>query len=152
MQTEGAVARAAPRRLRFAAAGVLLGAADTYVVVIVLPAIMSAVGLDLAHLSQATPIVSGFLLGYVVVLPLLGRLSDLHGRGPILVASLVLFAAGSLVTASSNDLWSVIVGRTLQGAGGGGMVPVTLALVADNWSVERRGAPLGVIGAVQELG
>jgi MFS family permease len=151
-QSESAGARAAPRRLGFAAAGVLLGAADTYVVVIVLPAIMSAVGLDLAHLGQATPIVSGFLLGYVVVLPLLGRLSDLHGRGPVLVASLVLFAAGSLVTASSNDLWSVIVGRTLQGAGGGGMVPVTLALVADHWSMERRGGPLGIIGAVQELG
>ena len=144
--------RAARRRLGSAAAGVLLGAADTYVVVIVLPAIMSAVGLDLAHLDQATPIVSGFLLGYVVVLPLLGRLSDLYGRSPVLVASLALFAAGSLITASSNSLASVVAGRTLQGAGGGGLVPVTLAMVADLWPVGRRGVPLGIVGAVQELG
>ncbi len=72
-------------RLGFAGAGVLLGAADTYVVVIALPAIMSSVGVDLAHLQQATPIISGFLVGYVAVLPLLGRLSDLYGRAPVLL-------------------------------------------------------------------
>ena len=58
---------------------VLLGAADTYVVVIALPAIMSSVGVDLAHLAAGDPIISGFLVGYVAVLPLLGRLSDLYG-------------------------------------------------------------------------
>ncbi|MGH7721402.1 MAG: MFS transporter [Candidatus Dormibacteria bacterium] len=139
-------------RLGFASAGVLLGAADTYVVVVVLPAIMSAVGLDLAHLQEATPIVSGFLLGYVAALPLLGRLSDLHGRTPVLRACLVVFAAGSLITASANTLAAVVVGRTLQGAGGGGLVPVTLALVADLWPARRRGIPLGIVAGVQEFG
>lgn len=142
----------ARRRLGFAAAGVLLGAADTYVVVIALPAIMASVGIDLAHLQQAAPIISGFLLGYVAVLPLLGRLSDVFGRGPVLAFCLVTFAAGSLVTASANTLGVIVLGRTLQGAGGGGLVPVTLALVADLWPPRRRGVPLGVVGAVQEVG
>ena len=46
----------------------------------------------------------------------------------------------------------MVVGRFLQGVGGGGLVPATLALVADLYPVERRGVPLGVVSAVQELG
>ena len=47
---------------------------------------------------------------------------------------------------------SMVGGRFLQGVGGGGLVPATLALVADLYPVERRGVPLGVVSAVQELG
>jgi MFS family permease len=138
--------------LAIAAASVLVAAMDTYVVVLALPAIMAQVGIGIDQLQAATPIVSGFLLGYVVVMPLLGRLSDVYGRRPLLLLCLALFAGGSLVTASATDLGSVVTGRALQGLGGGGLVPVTLALVADLWAPERRSLPLGVIGGVQELG
>jgi len=139
-------------RLAFAGAVVMLAAADTYVVVLALPAIIGDIGISLGHLEQATPIISGFLLGYVAFLPMLGRLSDILGRGPVLAGCLLAFAAGSLVTASAHDLAVTVVGRTLQGAGGGGLVPVTLALVADGWIEQRRGVPLGIVGGVQELG
>lgn len=138
--------------LALAGLGVLLAAADTYVVVLALPEIMLDVGLDAEQLQRAAPIVSAFLLGYVAALPLAGRLSDLHGRRPVLVGCLVLLAVGSLVTAAAPDLVAVVIGRFLQGAGGGGLVPATLALVADLWPPQRRGVPLGVVGAVQELG
>jgi MFS family permease len=138
--------------LAIAAASVLVAAMDTYVIVLALPAIMANVGIGVDQLQAATPIISGFLLGYVVVMPLLGRLSDLYGRRPLLILCLAVFAGGSLVTASATDLGSVVAGRALQGLGGGGLVPVTLALVADLWPAERRSVPLGVIGAVQELG
>ncbi|MDQ2726383.1 MAG: MFS transporter [Actinomycetota bacterium] len=140
------------RQLGFAAAAVLLAAADTYVVVAVLPAIMGGVGLGVDHLQQATPIISGFLLGYTVVLPLLGRLSDLVGRAPVFVACLTGFAIGSLLTATAHALGVLVAGRALQGLGGGGLVPVTLSLVAERWPPEDRGLPLGIVGAVQELG
>ncbi len=139
-------------RLALACVAVLLAAADTYVVVLALPEIMVGVGLDVDELQRAAPVISGFLLGYIAMLPLIGRLSDLVGRTPVLVASLVLFALGSLLTAASFDLGVVVAGRFLQGVGGGGLVPATLALVADLWPPERRGLPLGVVGAVQELG
>jgi MFS family permease len=138
--------------LGVAAAAVAFAAADTYVVVLALPDMMSGVGLAVDELQRAAPIVSGFLLGYVAVLPLVGRIADLRGRVPVLVASLLVFALGSLVTAAAFDLPTMVTGRFLQGVGGGGLVPATLALVADLYPPERRGVPLGVVGAVQELG
>ncbi|WP_228552817.1 MULTISPECIES: MFS transporter [Mumia] len=146
------VDRAARILLTLAAVAVAFAAADTYVVVLALPDMMTASGLGLDELQRAAPIVSGFLLGYVAVLPLVGRIADLRGRRPVLVGSLVLFAVGSVVTAAADGLGPMVVGRFLQGVGGGGLVPATLALVADLWPPRRRGVPLGIVGAVQELG
>ena len=86
------------------------------------------------------------------MLPLIGRIADLRGRVPVLVMALVVFALGSLVTALAYDMPSIVVGRFLQGVGGGGLVPATLALVADLYPAHRRGVPLGIVSAVQELG
>jgi MFS transporter, DHA2 family, triacylglyceride efflux pump len=139
-------------RLTLASVAVAFAAADTYVVVLALPDMMAGVGLSADQLQRAAPIISGFLLGYIAVLPLIGRIADVVGRTPVLVGALLLFAVGSLITAGAYDLSLVVTGRFLQGVGGGGLVPATLALVADLWSPARRGLPLGVVGAVQELG
>ncbi|WP_053202337.1 MFS transporter [Jiangella muralis] len=149
LQTADRTGRAA---LALGVVGVLLAAADTYVIVLALPDMMVGVGLDADELQRAAPLVSMFLLGYVVVLPLVGRVSDVTGRLPVLTGALLVFTAGSLLTASADGVAGAIVGRFLQGAGGGALVPVTLALVADLWPPERRGVPLGLVGAVQELG
>jgi MFS transporter, DHA2 family, triacylglyceride efflux pump len=138
--------------LPLAAVAVAFAAADTYVVVLALPDMMAGVGLAVDELQRAAPIVSGFLLGYVAVLPLIGRIADIRGRLPVLVGSLVVFALGSLVTAAAYDLPGMVTGRFLQGVGAGGLVPATLALVADLYPPQRRGVPLGVVGAVQEVG
>jgi MFS family permease len=131
---------------------VALASADTYVVVVALPDMMTGVGLGIDQLQRATPIISGFLLGFIAVLPLIGRLSDLVSRQRVLLACLSLFVVGSAITAVSVELPVLVAGRVLQGIGGGGLVPATLALVADLWPPDRRGTPLGVVGAVQELG
>ena len=138
--------------LTLAAVAVAFAAADTYVVVLALPEMMGATGIPIDQLQRAAPIVSGFLLGYVAMLPLIGRIADLRGRLPVLTAALVVFAVGSLVTALAYDLPSMVAGRFLQGVGGGGLVPATLALVADLYPADRRGVPLGIVSAVQELG
>ncbi|MFI7064181.1 MFS transporter [Kribbella sp. NPDC050124] len=139
-------------RLTLASIAVAFAAADTYVVVLALPDMMAGVGLSADELQRAAPIISGFLLGYIAVLPLIGRIADVVGRTPVLIGALVLFAVGSLITAGAYDLSLVVTGRFLQGVGGGGLVPATLALVADLWPADRRGLPLGVVGAVQEIG
>jgi MFS family permease len=151
--TVGADLTARPRLLLgLAAVAVMFAAADTYVVVLALPDMMASSGIPIDQLQRGAPIVSGFLLGYVAMLPLIGRIADLRGRVPVLVAALVLFAAGSLVTTLSYDLPTLVAGRFVQGVGGGGLVPATLALVADLYPANRRGVPLGIVSAVQELG
>jgi MFS family permease len=139
-------------RLALASLGVLLAAADTYVVVVALPLIMDGVGVSLDRLQRATPIISGYLLGYTAVLPLIGRIADLAGEGPVFAGCLTAFGAGSVVTATAHSLPIVVAGRALQGLGGGGLVPVSLAMVAARWPPDARGLPLGIVGAVQELG
>jgi MFS family permease len=138
--------------LGLAAVAVAFAAADTYVVVLALPDMMAGVGVSTEELQRGAPIVSGFLLGYVAMLPLIGRIADLRGRVPVLVAALLVFAVGSLVTTLAYDMPTIVAGRFLQGVGGGGLVPATLALVADLYPTEHRGVPLGVVSAVQELG
>jgi MFS family permease len=135
-----------------ASSAVLLAAADTYVVVLALTDMMAGVGLGIESLQRATPIISGFLLGYIAVLPLIGRLADLLEHSRVLLGCLVVFVTGSVVTALAVELPVLVAGRFIQGVGGGGLVPATLAIVAALWPAERRGTPLGVVGAVQELG
>lgn len=151
-QGEGSPARGARALLTVAALAVALAAADTYVVVLALTDMMAGVGVGIESLQRGTPIISGFLLGYIAVLPLIGRVSDLVDRRRILLWCLVIFVIGSAVTAVAVELPVMVGGRFLQGLGGGGLVPATLALVADLWPPGRRGMPLGVVGAVQEMG
>jgi MFS family permease len=131
---------------------VLLGALDTYVVVTIMTDIMKDVGIGINEIQRVTPIVTWYLLGYIAAMPLLGRASDRFGRKFVLQLSLAGFAIGSVVTALSNDLLPLIIGRAIQGTASGALLPVTLALAADLWSARNRAAVLGGIGAAQELG
>ena len=135
------------------AAGLLLGALDAYLVAGVLLPMVSDVGVPLSHLERATPVVSVFLIGYVAAIPVFGPLSDLRGRVVVYLGALLLFAAGSALTASAGELDSLVAGRAVQGFAGGALVPVSLAIVADLFPGRAaRALALGVVAGAQELG
>ncbi|MGH7904557.1 MAG: MFS transporter [Candidatus Dormibacteraceae bacterium] len=145
--------RGPPRTLlTLAASGLLLAAIDAYAVVALLPAMMGDVGVSVDRIEQATPILTGFLAGYVVAMPLVGAVSDVRGRVPVYLACLALFAAGSAVTAASPSLAVMAGGRVLQGLGGGALVPLTLALAADVYPAGGRPLALGAVSGLQEAG
>jgi MFS family permease len=141
-----------PALLALTGAGLFLASLDAYVVVTALLPMLTSVHVAVNRPEQATPIITGFLLGYLAVMPIAGGLSDRFGRLRLFAACLALFAFGSFLTATAPSLSQLVTGRVLQGAGGGALVPAVLALAADLYPAGDRSPVLGAVSALQEVG
>ena len=135
-----------------AVAGVFLAALDQTVILTAIPGMLADVQVSLTQLDDASWIVTGYLLGYVSVLPLMGRLSDVYGRRPVYLWALAVFAAGSIACATARTLSWLVAARVAQAIGGGALLPVTFAILADELPFAKRALALGLAGAAAEAG
>jgi MFS family permease len=133
-------------------AGVFLSGLDQTVVVTILPQVAVDLRLPFTDLDEASWIVTAYLLGYAAAMPLLGRVADVHGALPVFLVSAALFAAGSWWAALADGLWSLVAARTIQATGGGGMVPVALAVAAATPAPRSRLLALGLVAGAAEAG
>jgi EmrB/QacA subfamily drug resistance transporter len=140
-----------------ASLGVFLGGAELMVVAIALPSIVADFG-GWADLARASWIVNGYLLAYIVAMPLAGRAADLWGARRLYFVALVLFCGGSLGAGLSRlagddaGLGWLIAARVVQGFGGGALVPLSMALASHLFAGRSRAAALGVEGAATFVG
>jgi EmrB/QacA subfamily drug resistance transporter len=140
-----------------ASLGVLLAGAELMVVAIALPAIVVDFG-GWTDLARASWIVNGYLLAFVVAMPVAGRAADLWGARRLYVIALVLFSAGSAGAALSRlagpetGIAWLIAARVVQGAGGGALVPLSMALASHLFAGRARSVALGVEGAATFVG
>lgn len=131
--------------------GVFLAGLELMVTAVALPSIVT----DLAswsELRKASWIINGYLLAYVVTMPLAGRLADQWGVRRLFLAGLVAFTVGSLLAGLAPSLELLIAARLVQAIGGGILVPVGTAAASHLFDARGRPRALGVIGALTFLG
>lgn len=145
-----------PGRARFilgaALLAVFVGSLDLTVIATLLPTMVSDLQINTADINRYGWIVTGYLLAYIVTIPVLGRVSDLMGRRPVFAGALLIFVIGSVISARATGLSTLVIGRVIQGFGGGALVPVTMALVGDIVPPNRRAPAIGLVGAVDTMG
>ncbi|HLG65192.1 MAG TPA: MFS transporter [Ktedonosporobacter sp.] len=164
-----------PARLAIlvACTAVFLTALDQTVVVTALPQMILDLQIPIGQLDRAAWIISGYLLGYVIAMPLMGRVSDIYGRRRVFLICLGVFAFGSLfcglapllgnaidisflknvgIDVNSQGLIWLVAARFIQAAGGGAVVPVAMAVAGDFYGWKERALMLGLIGMVTEAG
>jgi EmrB/QacA subfamily drug resistance transporter len=122
----------------------LLAALDQTIVSTALPTIVS----DLGGLSRLSWVVTAYMLASTATTQVWGKLGDQYGRKYLFLGAIVIFLAGSALCGQSRNMGELIAFRALQGAGGGGLMVLTQAIVGDIVPARERGKYQGAFGAV----
>ena len=131
--------------------GVFLAGLELMVTAVALPQILVTIA-DWTDLRKASWIINGYLLVYVVTMPLAGRLTDIWGARRLFLAALAVFTLGSLLAGLAQTLDQLIAARLVQAVGGGAIIPVATAAASHLFEGPARPRALGVIGALTFLG
>lgn len=139
--------------LAVVAYGVFVAADDLTVVSTMLRQIVYDLEIPLPEgLSDAAWIVNSYLIAYVVVMPFVGKLSDIFGRRTVYMSAFSLFLIGSLWIPLAPNLPLFLVGRVLTALGGGAMVPVAMAVIGDVYEPKKRAGAMGILGTIDTAG
>lgn len=124
--------------------GVFLAALESSVVATAMPSVIRDLGGT--HL-YALPF-AVYLLASTVSSPLWGRASDVLGRKRLYLAGVLLFLLGSALSGASTGMGFLVFGRVVQGLGAGAVLPITLTLIGEMYSLENRARVQGFISGV----
>lgn len=124
-----------------------LSALDQTIVVTALPSI----GGQFGNFELISWVVTAYLLTATCATPILGKLSDLYGRRVVLSICVAIFLGGSIICALSSSMVGLIIARGIQGAGGGGLLTLAQAIVADVVPPRERGRYAGYFATVWAL-
>jgi EmrB/QacA subfamily drug resistance transporter len=114
----------------------------------VLPTIQQALG---ASQANVTWVLTAYLLSASIFTPILGRLGDMQGKKRMFVVALVALAIGCLVSALASNLLVMIIGRVIQGIGGG-VLPLAFGIIRDEYPREKVAGAVGSIAALSAVG
>jgi EmrB/QacA subfamily drug resistance transporter len=129
-------------------AGLFLLMLDSTVVALALPSIRHDVDATSAGLQW---VMNGYLLAITVFVVTAGRLGDMFGRKRLFIVGMVVFALGSVVSATAGDELALIAGRVLQGIGAAPMLPLSLAIVCNAFPSGEQARALGIWAGVSAL-
>ena len=132
-------------------AGVFLAGLELMITAVALPAIVGSLA-GWQRLREASWIINGYLLVYVVTMPLAGRLGDLWGNRRPFLAAIAVFTVGSALAGASQSLEQLIAARLVQAVGGGALVPLATSAASHLFTGHARPRALGVVGALTFLG
>jgi len=124
--------------------GMLIVALGQMIFATALPTVVA----DLGGVDKMSWVITVYLLTMTIGLPVYGKLGDQIGRKPLFVGAILLFLAGSVVGALAPTIDLLIVARAVQGLGGGGLMVLSQAIVADVVPARQRGRYMGIMGAV----
>jgi EmrB/QacA subfamily drug resistance transporter len=125
-------------------AGMFLAALEATGVATAMPTAVS----ELGGVERYSWAFSAYLLTSTTTVPLFGKLADLHGRLKIYQISLILFLVGSALCGAATSFEQLVFFRALQGIGAGGVMPISVTLVGDIYTLEERGRIQGLFSAV----
>lgn len=132
--------------------GAFVTALDQTVVVTALPSVMLDLKIPITELDRASWIITSYLLGYTVAMPLIGRVADVYGYPRVYQLSLMVFIAGTTLVALASNLEWMVGARVIQAVGGGATVPIGMAIASSLLPPKRRGLALGIVCGAAEAG
>jgi len=89
-----------------------------------------------------------YMLASTITVPLYGKLSDMYGRKRLLILSVAFFTVGSILAGCANSMGTLIISRGVQGIGAGGMLPLSMIIVGDLFTIEKRGKIQAVFSTI----
>jgi EmrB/QacA subfamily drug resistance transporter len=114
--------------------GMSLGALEATVVGTAMPTVVATLG-GLAHYSW---VFSAYLLSSTASVPIWGRLSDLYGRRRMYLFAVVIFLVGSALCGVATGMFQLIAARVLQGVGAGGIIPLSMTIIGELYTLKER--------------